>query len=378
MAEFFRDYSDFEPQTLRRTPEGYLTGRLRATCSGVFPYLADGGRKVSRLRPDREVGAADSVASLNSKPVTLRHPDDDVGPDNVKSLQVGFTGTDANWDGEYVSVTMTVTDRDAIRAIESGEVMALSCGYDAVLMPESGNWRGTDYGQVMTGIRYNHVALVKAGRAGDGVRFRIGDCASGMEILNKDVSGDVSRGGQKMKTMIIDGVQCQADEAIVSRIQGLEKELKDARDGLESIKADFDRASAERDASRAECEKLKAGCSDGAISERISAKLALIDGAKKLGIDAKAEDSDDEIRKAVIAKAFDGMDLAGKSADYVSAMYDAAVASLSKVPAAKAEDPKSGLEPDFSKMDDSAPADAEAAYRAMCDRLAGKKLGKEG
>lgn len=164
-----RDYSEFPVQALRRTPEGYLTGRVRATCSGVFPYLADGGRTVNRLRPDAEVGDAESVRSLNSKPVTLRHPGEDVTPDNAKRLQVGFTGTDAEWDGSYVSVTVTVTDRDAIAAIEGGEVAALSCGYSADLSSDTGNWRGSAYDEVMSGIRYNHLALVKAGRAGDGV-----------------------------------------------------------------------------------------------------------------------------------------------------------------------------------------------------------------
>ncbi len=301
-----RDYSEFPVQALRRTPEGYLTGRVRATCSGVFPYIADGGRVVNRLRPDSEVGDAESVRSLNAKPVTLRHPDEDVTPDNAKRLQVGFTGTDAEWDGSYVSVTVTVTDRDAIEAIGKGEVAALSCGYTADLSADPGNWRGSAYDEVMSGIRYNHLALVKAGRAGDGVTFRVGDCALGEGILNNDNHGGKPK-GDNMKTMLIDGVQCQADEAVVARVQELEKGLADARDE--------------------------------------------------------------------IAKAFDGMDLEGKSADYVSAMYDAAVASLEK--AGKPEAKESPLAPDWSHVGDGADCDPEAAYRKMCEGINGNKK-KEG
>ena len=141
------DYADFEPQRLKRTPEGYLTGRIRATCSGVFPYLVQDGTTVRRLRPDAEVGDAGSVASLNSKPVTLMHPGTSVGPSNAKALQVGFTGTDAAWDGSYVSVTVTITDQDAIRAVEEGKVKAVSCGYDVILVrdPYSG---GYDYYEI--------------------------------------------------------------------------------------------------------------------------------------------------------------------------------------------------------------------------------------
>lgn len=124
-----------------------MTGRIRATCSGVFPYLVQDGTTVRRLRPDAEVGDAGSVASLNSKPVTLMHPGTSVGPSNAKALQVGFTGTDAAWDGSYVSVTVTITDQDAIRAVEEGKVKAVSCGYDVILVrdPYSG---GYDYYEI--------------------------------------------------------------------------------------------------------------------------------------------------------------------------------------------------------------------------------------
>lgn len=80
----FGDYADFVQQSLRRTPEGYLTGVLRVTGAGVFPYRADDGKNViRRLRPVTEVGMPESLSTLNSKPVTLRHPGEAVDPDNV-------------------------------------------------------------------------------------------------------------------------------------------------------------------------------------------------------------------------------------------------------------------------------------------------------
>lgn len=367
-----RDYSEFPVQALKRTPEGYLTGRVRATCSGVFPYRTADGGIVNRLRPDSEVGKAESVASLDSKPVTLRHPDEDVTPDNAKRLQVGFTGTDAAWDGAYVSVTVTITDRDAIEAIERGEIRALSCGYDTRLETEPGNWRGTGYDEVMTGIRYNHVALVKAGRAGDGVIFRVGDCALGENFFN-NTPGRTPE-GDNMKTMLIDGVQCQADEAVVSRVQGLERELKDAKDEIAKAKPELDRVTAERDAALAENRKLKdAQVSDAEIARLADEKIALVEKARSLGCEAKASDAAESIRMAVIARAFDGMDLDGKSADYLAAMYDAAVVSLEKAKDAKPAAPKSGLEPDFSRMPVADEGDPEKAYREMCARINGTK-----
>lgn len=361
------DYSDFAPQSLGRTPEGYLTGRIRATCSGVFPYLVDDGTTVRRLRPDSEVGNADSVASLNSKPVTLLHPGTSVGPENAKGLQVGFTGTDAAWDGSYVSVTMTITDRDAIRAIEEGKVRAVSCGYDVQeLLDDRGVWRGTAYDQVMKGIGYNHVALVSEGRAGDGVGFRVRDCADYEDSLNK---------GEDMKTMVIDGVQCQADEAVVARIQGLEKQLRDSAESLAAKVSELDKATAERDAALADNAQLKAErLTDSQVAERVKERLALIERAKGYGCEVKAEDSEDSIKGAVIAKAFgDGIALDGKSDDYKEAMFDAATASLdSKAAEAKAVK-DSALVADYSKLPEGSGDAAEAAYRKMCDQLLNKK-----
>lgn len=372
----FGDYADFVQQSLHRTPEGYLTGVLRVTGAGVFPYRADDGKNViRRLRPVTEVGMPESLSTLNSKPVTLRHPGEAVDPDNVAKYSVGFTGTDAAWDGLNATVTVTVTDRKAIDAIEAGEVRAISCGYMADISADGGNWQGSEYDETMTGIRYNHVALVREGRAGDGVRFRVGDCAL-LEGLTTKEAGACAPEGDDMEKMTIDGKEFQADEAVVARVQKLEKELKDAQDGISAVKADLDKVTAERDAAKAECEKLSASCTDEAISAKVAEKLALVDSAKKLGAEVKAEDSVSAIRSAVVKLAFgDSMNLDGKSAEYLSAIYDAAVVSLGK----KAEQPKSALEPELAKVADSAKNDdPDAAYAEMCGRLAGKKINKEG
>ena len=370
MKKKLRDFTDFEPSLLRRTPEGYLTGRIRVTGAGVFSYRGDGGT-LRRLRPVKEVGDAASFGTLNVKPVTLLHPSDDVTPDNARNLSVGFSGTDAEWDGLNAYVTITVTDRKAIDAIECGDVEAVSCGYSADISREGGNWQGSEYDEVMSCIRYNHIALVKAGRAGDGVKFRIGDNADADFFNNTSDRGNPE--GENMKTMIIDGVQCQADEAVVERVQKLEKALKDASDREAGFKSEMDKAVAARDAATAEVEKLKAErMDDEAIAKAVSAKLELVEKAKSCGCDVTAKDSDDDIRKAVIRKAFgDRMDVEGKSAEYVASAFDSAVISLGDSAGKRKQG--NGLESGFNGCDS---ADPEKAYADMCGRLNGTK--KEG
>ena len=64
------------------------------------------------------------------------------------------------------STKITVTDAETISKIESGKQVELSCGYDLDLIEESGSYNGEHYDAIQTNIKYNHVASVKAGRAG--------------------------------------------------------------------------------------------------------------------------------------------------------------------------------------------------------------------
>lgn len=358
----FRDYTDFPPSVLKRTPEGYLSARIRVTCAGVFPYLVGSGQKVRRLRPIDQVSQDDSIATLNSKPVTLRHPQEDVTPENVSKLQVGFTGTDASWDGNHIWVTLTITDADAIAACERGEVRAVSCGYSAKLLFEGGNWMGTEYDEVMTDIRYNHVALVREGRAGDGVRFRIGDCAD-VENFFKNTNGE-----KTMKKMILDGVEYEADEKIIDKLQATQRQLDESCEKAEKLAKENETITAARDAAIAERDQLKTKLKDEAeINRMVDEKVALLDSAKAYGIEVKSADSVKDIKVAFVKKAFPSMVLDGKSDDYVMAAYDMACASLKD----SAEKQPSPLASNFAGMKDD--ADPEKAYQAMCDRRFNKK-----
>lgn len=314
---------DFPVGVLHRTPEGYLTGVLNVTGAGVFRYLDDGGKIVGRLRSVDEVRKATS--SLNGKPVTLQHPGDDVTPDNVKTLSVGASGNDASFDGLNNTVTITIMDRDAVSSIDRGDVRAVSCGYSCNVVAKDGVWQGTPYQQMQSDIQYNHIALVLEGRAGDQVRFRVGDSADADKLFKTKKQEE-----SKMKTMLIDGVQCQADEAVVAALQKASEERDEAVKKIADAKAAGDKVTAERDALKTENEKFKARDVNKEIADGVSAKVDLMKKAADFGCEVKATDSDESIRSAVILKAYDSADLKGKSADYIQAMFDMACDSLSK------------------------------------------------
>lgn len=372
-----KDSSIFEQQLLRRTPEGYLTGRIRVTCAGVFRYLGEDGKTIVRvLRPESEVGAPESVVTANSKPVTLQHPKDMVNAGNVKKYEVGFTGTDAEFDGIDLWITVTITDPKAIEAIEKGEVAAVSMGYDVqsveVNADPLNNWRGTEYTHIQHGIRYNHLALVYAGRAGESVEIAVGDS---FEIFKTNKTGYTPAKDSAMKKIIIDGAVYECDEAVAAKVAGLEKQLADS---AAAHKAELDKVTAERDAAQAEVKTLKESSKDEAeIARLVDEKIKLVDTAKKYGCDVKAEDSAIDIKKAVISKAFgDKMDLKDKSAEYVGVAFDSACIHLDSVSEKKPVGDGSPFAPDFKNFIDNQDCDPEKAHQAMIDAMTGKSAKK--
>lgn len=375
MNETLRDYNDFDQTVFRTTPEGYLTGKIRVTGAGVFSYMTADGIK-RRLRPVKEVSSQDSIDSLNSKPVTLLHPMQDVSPENAKKLQVGFTGTDASWDGLNAYVTMTITDAEAIKEMREGRVRAVSCGYDAGLERGKGNWQGVAYDEAMKDIRYNHIALVREGRAGDGVRFRIGDSADFDRIFSEKRTAQNGPGENRMaRKLIIDGAEYEADEKVIDTLHAAQKARDEAQQQSKALQGQLDSMTAARDAALSERDQLKAKAKDEAtINQLVNEKVALLDNAKKFGVEVKATDSVDSIRSALVKSAYPEMVLDGKSADYIAAAYDAAMIKLADSTSPK--DKKSPLAPNMTHMADG--ADPEEAFRAMNKKYSEVSIKKEG
>ena len=113
-------------------------------------------------RKEEDVFSEETLASFENKPLTIQHPNVDVNPDNHKELSFGYLrdvhkGTYE--DKPVMMGTIVVTDAEAIRLVESGELTNLSCGYDCdvedVPNPCQKNIRG------------NHIALCDIPRAGN-------------------------------------------------------------------------------------------------------------------------------------------------------------------------------------------------------------------
>lgn len=306
---------------LTTTPEGYLRGRICVTGAGVFKYYDEQGKVRFRLRSVDEVNKA--TAGLNGIPLTLRHPKDLVSTKNFKDVAIGYTGTDATFEGGLNNfVTVTITDEKAIQAIREGKVKAVSAGYVSFIEDDSGNWQGSEYDQVQKGIEYNHIALVLEGRAGDGVKFRLNDS---VELWEYEKDSNNNNKEDHMKTIQIDSVDYQADEAVINALKVAQGDSAAKQKALDAMTAERDAAKSQLDAANKEIASLKETAKDEkAFAEKVNARILILKQADEAGIEKAAEMDDKSIKVAIIGKAFEGVSLDGKSDDYIQALFDAA------------------------------------------------------
>ncbi|MBF7823358.1 DUF2213 domain-containing protein [Klebsiella quasivariicola] len=110
-----------------------------------------------------------AAKSFNNIPVLSKHiPDFPTDPPN--EFRVGVTHSNAEFDGTYLTVGMSIWDNSAIAGIESGEQRELSASYKYVAdMTPGVTPDGEPYDGVMRDIFGNHEALVPDGRAGPDV-----------------------------------------------------------------------------------------------------------------------------------------------------------------------------------------------------------------
>lgn len=402
---FQQDIQRFAPNVLHKTPEGYLTGRICVTGAGVFRYLGDDRKFVGRLRDRDQVKAA--TESINCKPVTLQHPNQPVTLDNVGDLQVGMSANDASFDGLNNFVTITVTDKKAVEAIEKGEVKAISMGYKCNVVDNDGVWQGTHHDQEQRDIVYNHIALVKNGRAGDQVRFMVGDSADFADIFDIAPEEEPARAGgaqepvhdgsdkkfnnhafvndnegckkivthndnkeQSMKTIQLDGVDYQADEKVIEALQAAQN---DAAEKLGDIHTLLDGVS-ELEAKVADLEEQLETANDeideSVIDAAVNAKIEIIDAARAAGIECDASEDVSDLKRQVISAAYGDISLDGIEDE---ASINALFVSANKVIADRAEDGgeggEGGVRTNPAAQFDGAPAGGVDMNDSMEDRL---------
>ena len=330
----FNDYTELAislntSKKLEKTPEGFLHGRCCVTCSGVFRYLASelgipsNSPAVFVLRPIEEVRK--TYLQLANKVITRLHPKEDVSPENSKELAVGYTGSVVYEEDGNCFVDVTITDFDVIKEIEEKKLVAFSCGYTAELTKSSGVWHGIEYDYVQSNFKYNHIALVPEGRAGDGVRIPFGD--------------GFKKGIKNMKKIIHDGFVIELEDSAANAFEAIQKQNKKFADEIKAKDSAIAKAEAERDAAKAEVEVLSAKLNDtAAFNERVKQGIALLDTARDFGVES-LDASERDLKIACVNKQFSdaALDFKDKSDDYVDAFFKSSILLKEKTKIADAK-----------------------------------------
>ena len=353
------DHSEWMTTPFERTTEGFLKGRAIVTCCGVFTYKRADGTLQRELRLPEEVFAPATLESLKLKPVTLNHPTELVTPENADMLQVGSLGDNPSstnqeyngygeptdlkklTDGLNVAVDMIITKKDAIDAVINGK-QGLSMGYTCdIEMAEPGStWCGVEYDYIQRNIKYNHCAIVDAGRAGDNAKIELRVDSADAVLEDKLVTKD---GGTKMlKKINLDGIDYEAEESVIKALNTEKKRADDAVAELSKFKEDSAKElsvmTAERDTQKERADKAeedlakaKAEALDSTkLDEAVNARIELYKNAEKAGVEVKNDMKDADIKKAVISKIFPKANLDGKDSAYIDARYDATVEMLAE------------------------------------------------
>ena len=378
----------------RQENEGFLTGQPIVTNVGVFTYRDKDGKIIRELRPPEEVFDENSLNSLKLKPVTNNHPKDLVTIDNVKKYEIGTTGDSVYSDFYAVSVPISIRDEKSINDVKNGK-RALSCGYTADLDFTPGNWMGIPYDAIQRNIRYNHVAIVDKGRAGDLAVMRLD---SNEAILINDSlyiennNENNNNGGKIMsdnfKRIVLDGVDYQAEAAVVTAYTQIKKDNEKVKKDFDNFKtekqkelsqlqAKLDTANDKLNKANDEIEKLKnETISDEAIEKAVQEKVELKDNAKKAGIEKTEGKSNLDIKKEIILKVFPNAKLDEKDENYIDARYDSSIDVL-KTENENATNNKKKVFGNLPKNDGSEIlVDSKKAYKKYIDRLNGKEVKK--
>jgi uncharacterized protein len=214
------------------TADGYMVAKNSTLArTGVQHYRAyelgldaegmDPMRVIRLHRPAEEVFNAQSMASFESKPITIEHPSEPVTADNWADLAKG-EARDVTRSGEMMTATLIVKSKDAIDAIQSGKNQ-LSNGYTFDLdMTPGTSAQGQAYDGVQRNIRGNHIAIVDAAR-----------CGSACRIADSQSHEGVTTMADALRKVIVDGIPVEVNDtaaaAIDKLVQACDKALADVK-----------------------------------------------------------------------------------------------------------------------------------------------------
>lgn len=299
-----------------KTDEGFIRDTPVIGRTGLLEYKnADGSTRIE-YRPPDEAFNVDSLSSIKSKPVTMGHLAM-VSSKNAAAVKpIGAVLSEGRQDGENIVADVVVyTDLPT-------DKRELSCGYTVDLDETPGvTPDGKHYDAIQRNIRYNHLAVVAKGRAGN-ARFNLDSAGEQLEL--KEDSQDM------VKVRLDNGIEYDVPQEVKVAFDEKNEALKKAT-------KDKDIAVAAKDVAESklvEAEKATKAAKEDAqknFDEAVKARIDMLDVANKHGLTEASKIDNKAIMLGVIKKVHgDSISLDGKSDEYVQAIFDLSKESTTK------------------------------------------------
>ena len=303
-GEKMQRYDNYAIQAIK-TDEGFVRDAPIIGRTGILEYRNVDGSIRREYRPPEEAFKADSLASIRGKPITLGHHGLVSSANYRETKPVGTVISDGRQDGNNIRADVVIYSLDT-------DDRELSCGYQTDLEETSGvTPEGEHYDAIQRNIVYNHLAIVPRGRAGN-ARLNM----DGEQILDMEVKS-------MSKIKLDNGIEYDVPAEV-------EVAMKAMTEKADEQKKEFDALSAKYDSATAEIEKLKQDAAKAEadfkakFDDAVKTTIELRTIAQKHGIEKADEMSNDEIKKAVVAKVHPKLSLDGKSAEYIEVAFDLA------------------------------------------------------
>jgi len=294
------------------TAEGWIVDKPVITRSGIFRYHNSNGKEISEYRPDEEVFAPDSLNSLRAIPVTDGHKGILTTSDTLDGVIVGSVMS----PGEKHGDNDVIADIVIHNVKKIGAKRELSLGYVCKIDETPGVFNGVKYDQVQRSIKYNHLAVVNRGRAGN-ARLRL----DSTDFVSFDTEDDVVEITME-KIRLDNGIEYTASKEVAVHVVDLREQLKNYKTRLDQVEA-------ERDTLKADIAKSAKDHENALKAERDAARsrIVLEEKAKQYSLKFDESATDRSIKEQIIKHLGNDLNFANRSDDYVDSAFDITIAN---------------------------------------------------
>ena len=302
-------YDNYAIQAIK-TDEGFVRDAPIIGRTGILEYRNVDGSIRREYRPPEEAFKADSLASIRGKPITMGHHGLVTNATYGQSKPIGTVLSDGRQDGNNIRADVVIYSLDT-------DDRELSCGYQTELDETPGvTSTGEHYDAIQRNIVYNHLAIVPRGRAGNA-------------RLNMDGEQIFEEVKPMSKIKLDNGIEYDVPQEVEVAFKAMSEKADASKKEFDALQAKFDSANAEIETLKADAEKAKADF-EAKFDEAVKTTIELRTIASKHGIEKADEMSNEEIKKAVVAKVHPKLNLDGKSAEYIEVAFDLAKDTVEK------------------------------------------------